>query len=161
MGQTYIYPPVSVTTLPPIGGATSANQVLEIAELQDINSELDQIYAELAMFSNENMTNLLAIGLKLDSIIANSGIQTGSFDEKIGFVAVQTFTAPANATGGNIMNVGSGNVRYKQGGVAAIASGLRLEPGRSEQILNGSSISVISEDGTTACDVAIIWNIKP
>jgi hypothetical protein len=119
------------------------------------------LFNELQTFANENMTNLLVISAKLDSIIANSEIQTGSFDEKIGFIAVQTFTAPANATSGNIMNVGSGSVRYKQGGVATSVSGLRLEPGRSEQILNGSNISIISEDGTTACDVAIIWNIKP
>lgn len=36
--STFLYPPVSVTTLPPLGGATSANQLLEIAELQDINA---------------------------------------------------------------------------------------------------------------------------
>lgn len=35
---TYLYPAVSVTSLPPLGGATSANQLLEIAELQDINA---------------------------------------------------------------------------------------------------------------------------
>lgn len=34
--STFIWPPVSVTTLPPMGGATSANQLLEIAELQAI-----------------------------------------------------------------------------------------------------------------------------
>ena len=43
MGMTYIYPPVSVTTLPPVGGATAANQVLEIAELQAIKASTQLI----------------------------------------------------------------------------------------------------------------------
>lgn len=34
---TFLYPPTTVTTLPPVGGATAANQLLELAELQDIN----------------------------------------------------------------------------------------------------------------------------
>lgn len=87
--------------------------------------------------------------------------KTGSFDEKLAFVAVQTFVAPAGAVSANIMNVGAANIRYKQGAVATTTSGLRLEPGRSEQILNGSNISLISEDGASSCDVAIIWNVQP
>lgn len=47
MGATYLYPPVSVTTLPPMGGATSANQVLEIAELASINTKLDTLIAAI------------------------------------------------------------------------------------------------------------------
>ena len=34
---TFLYPAVSVTSLPPLGGATSANQLLEITELEAIN----------------------------------------------------------------------------------------------------------------------------
>lgn len=33
---TFLYPPVFVTTLPPMGGATSANQLIEISRLEDI-----------------------------------------------------------------------------------------------------------------------------
>jgi hypothetical protein len=36
---TFLYPPVSVTTLPPLGGATSANQLIEIAALQSIDGK--------------------------------------------------------------------------------------------------------------------------
>lgn len=153
MGMTYIYPPVTVSTLPPVGGATSANQVLEIAELTNI-------FNELTTGNNESNTNQLVIISELQSGIKETA-KTGSFDEKLSFVSVQTFTAPAGAVSGNIMNVGSSNVRYKQGAAASTTSGLRLEPGRSEQILNGSNISVISEDGVSACDVAIIWNVQP
>lgn len=93
--------------------------------------------------------------------------KTGSFDEKLAFSTVQTFTAPANAISANIMNIGTAvsgtaNVRYKQGAVATGASGLRLEPGRSEMVMNGSDISIIPETGAVdPCDVAIIWNIQP
>lgn len=45
---TYLWPAVSVTTLPPVGGATSANQVLEIADLDAINSSTAAINAKTA-----------------------------------------------------------------------------------------------------------------
>lgn len=35
----YVWPPFSITTLPPAGGATSANQVLEIAALDSIDNK--------------------------------------------------------------------------------------------------------------------------
>lgn len=35
----FLWPPVSVTTLPPLGGATSANQLTEIAALQSIDAK--------------------------------------------------------------------------------------------------------------------------
>lgn len=96
------------------------------------------------------------------SIPTSESAKTGSFDEKLAFSTVQTFVAPAGAIGANIMNVGGDNVRYRQGSVATGTSGLRLEPGRSEMVMNGSSISIIPETGFAApCDVAIIWNIQP
>ena len=64
MGMTYIYPPVTVSTLPPVGGATSANQLLEIAELTNI-------FNELTTGNNESNTNQLVIISRLDSILAN------------------------------------------------------------------------------------------
>lgn len=265
----YIWPPVSVTTLPPLGGATSANQVLEIAELQDINAntagpikirrdgtvqEVNKdtgipantvpvpveivaasgteinitagdiniqttsegvnfdsmrigngsgFYAEvtsnndLSTFDSLSFTELIEINqqtlnidLKTPALIGGkvpveTGLaqgltdvelraapvpvsgstsetaKTGSFDEILAFSTIQTFVAPANAISANIMNVGGDNVRYKQGAVATGVSGLRLEPGRSEMIMNGSDISVIPETGAGSCDVAIIWNIQP
>lgn len=51
--STFLYPPVSVTTLPPLGGATSANQLLEITELQDINTELNTQTTRLNLLATE------------------------------------------------------------------------------------------------------------
>lgn len=266
--STFLYPPVSVTTLPPLGGATSANQLLEIAELQDINTNtagamkilqngvvtqvakdtavpantvpipvdivtgsgtsinitagdidihtssegtnFDSIrigdgsgnYAgitptnEIQVFDGNALTELgeinteiTTLNLKIPNQIGgkvpvDTGLvqgltdtqlratpvpvsgtiketaKTASFDEKLGFITVQTFIAPAGAVSANIMNVGAEPARYKQGAAATTTSGLRLEPGRSEQILNGSDISVISESGL-ATDIAVIWNVQP
>ena len=85
---------------------------------------------------------------------------TASFDEKLTLTTVDTFTAPANAIGGKIYaKTGNpGNVVFKQGGTATTTSGIFLESGRSEDLLNGSNVSVISESGTNA--VFIIWNIQ-
>lgn len=105
-------------------------------------------------------TTLQSILTEVQSINAQvDGVLTGSYAEIAGLTTVQTFTAPANAVGGNIMNVGEVNLRYKQGAVATASSGLRLEPGRSEVIQNATNISVCSEGAAT--DVCIIWNIKP
>ena len=56
---TFLYPPVSVTTLPPIGGATPANQLLMLAELEQINDNTLAIDA-----------GIQATKTKLDSIIS-------------------------------------------------------------------------------------------
>lgn len=85
---------------------------------------------------------------------------TASFDEKLTLTVVDTFTAPANAVGGKIYaKTGNpGNVVFKQGGVATTTSGIFLEAGRSEDLTNGSDVSVVSESGTNA--VSIIWNVQ-
>jgi len=44
----YIWPPQSVTTLPPVGGASAANQLIEIQELQDINTDTSDIADSVA-----------------------------------------------------------------------------------------------------------------
>lgn len=82
MGTTYIYPPVSVTTLPPIGGATAANQLAEIAELQTLN-------AELATFSNENMTNLLSLIGNQTNGTQKTKITDGTDDAQVVQLGVQ------------------------------------------------------------------------
>lgn len=43
----FVWPPLQISTLPPVGGATSANQVLEIAELEDINTNTASIDAKM------------------------------------------------------------------------------------------------------------------
>ena len=86
---------------------------------------------------------------------------TSVFNEILTLTTVQTFTAPLGAVSAIIMAVSSNasNVRFKQGGVATATSGMKLEPGRSEMLMNASDVSVCSE--STTCEVNIIWNIKP
>jgi len=85
---------------------------------------------------------------------------TNSFAELPTLSTVQTFTAPANAIGGKIqaLSDNTANIRYAQGGTATTTSGIRLEPGRSEDFNGGSNISVISESGTNA--VSVNWTIQ-
>jgi hypothetical protein len=85
---------------------------------------------------------------------------TNTFDEYLTLTTVQTFTAPANAIGGKIqaLSDNGANIRYKQGGTATTTSGIRLEPGRSEDFTGGSNITVVSESGTNA--VSIQWTVQ-
>ena len=90
---TFLYPPVSVTTLPPIGGATSANQLLMLAELEQINDNT------LATDADIQATNA-----KLDSIISiiaqkeaseviffdYSGVSNAGYTQLIGSTAEDT-----------------------------------------------------------------------
>lgn len=63
---------------------------------------------------------------------------------------VQTFVAPANAKWCKVMtdDDNAGNVRVKIGGVATTTSGMRFQPGRSEDYQAVGDISVIAETGT-------------
>ena len=85
---------------------------------------------------------------------------TGSFAEVTALTTVQTFTAPANAIGAKIMadDTNAANVRFKQGAAATATSGLQLQAGRSEDLGNGTDISVCAESGTLK--VMVIWNIQ-
>lgn len=126
---------------------------------------------------NQSLTALIALlpaslGSKLSSASlsvvpasdANFSVKpkalTNSFAEFLTLSTVQTFTAPANAVGGKIQALGDNltNIRYQQGGTATTTSGIRLEPGRSEDFIGGSNISVISESGTNA--VSVNWTIQ-
>lgn len=83
---TYLYPPVSVTTLPPVGGATSANQVLEIAQLTDINTELDSQTTILSTLATE--TTLSAINTKTPALLGgrvpvDNGLVQGLTDTQL------------------------------------------------------------------------------
>lgn len=83
---TYLYPPASVTTLPPVGGATSANQVLEIAQLTDINTELNSQTIILSTLATE--TTLSAINTKTPALIGgrvpvDNGLAQGLTDTQL------------------------------------------------------------------------------
>lgn len=75
----------------------------------------------------------------------------------------QTFTAPANAVGFVIeaLSDNTQNIRYKIGAAATTTSGMRLEPGRSENFNQGpaANVSVCAEGGTNQV-VTIQWVVK-
>jgi hypothetical protein len=85
--------------------------------------------------------------------------KTTSFDELLTLSTVATFTAPSNAIGALIQasDVNAANIRFRTG-TATVTSGIQLQPGRSEKIDGGTSISVCSESGTNA--VSILWFIE-
>lgn len=95
---------------------------------------------------------------KQDSIIAAIGQNAGSYAESttLDAVTAQTITAPAGAKWCKIMNLGGQNLRVKIGGAASVSSGMRLEPGRSEDFNGVGNISVIAELGTAQA-VAVQW----
>lgn len=68
MSQNYVWPAVTIT--PGGGGATSANQVLEIAQLTAINSNTTGVATEstLAAFSNKTASSLVAVAYDYQSI---------------------------------------------------------------------------------------------
>lgn len=85
---------------------------------------------------------------------------TSQFNELLTLSTVQTFTAPANAVGAIIQaqDNNATNIRIKQGGTATTTSGIQMQAGRSENLTNGSDISVCSESGTNA--ICVIWSIQ-
>jgi hypothetical protein len=81
----------------------------------------------------------------------------GSFAEILNLTTTaQTFTAPAGAKWCKVMNLGDENIRMKIGATATTSSGIRLEPGRSEDFSGVGNISVIAEQGTNQ-QVAVQW----
>lgn len=115
---------------------------------------------DVGTFSLISLTKKVAKNIS-DLSTSSSIPLVASYDEILALTTVQTFTAPAKAVSATIMAISDNtvNVRFKQGGVATATSGLRLEPGRSETLMNSSDVSVCSE--SAACEVNIIWNIKP
>lgn len=126
--------PVSATTLPlPTGAATSALQTTGNTSL-----------ATIAAAAGKQPINT-----------------NGSYAEIVNLTTTaQNFTAPTNAVGFVIeaLSDNSNNIRYKMGATATTTSGMRLEPGRSENYNSGPAmtISVIAESGTTQI-VAVQW----
>jgi hypothetical protein len=130
------------------GVATSANQVILIAKLP-------------AALGITTAAGSLSIAPASDAIFnTKPKALTSSFVENLALTTVATLTAPANAIGGLIMadDTNGANVRFKQGGVSTITSGMQLQAGRSEAIGSGTDVSICSESGTNK--VMIIWNIQ-
>lgn len=72
MGMTYLYPPVTVSTLPPIGGATAANQLAEIAELQALNAKDFATETTLSTLNGKVPANLTVTATRL--LVDGSGV---------------------------------------------------------------------------------------
>jgi len=141
--SVYLWPPVSVTTIPPVGGATSANQVLQLAEETSINSKLPAL-----------------VGGKIP-VLSTDQVQTGSFDEDQSVSTTpETFTAPAGAFACFIEadDTNTTNARIVMGGVSSSTSGIQFQAGRSEFYQGGSNISYCMESGTGKLSVQ--WFIK-
>lgn len=172
--------PVSAATLPlPTGAATSAKQDLLLAELQlkaDLTEtqpvSLASIPLPTGAATQATLASLLTeLQLKADltetqpvsmASAAPEAVRAASFQEILNLTTVaQTFTAPANAKWCKIMNTtvtAAETIRVKIGGVATTTSGMRLEPGRSEDFDVAGNISVIAEAGTNQC-ISVIFGV--
>lgn len=111
MGMTYIYPPVTVSTLPPIGGATSANQVIEIARLDSILTELKREMSSTLYFdyNTNNIDNLAwvqMIAATTEDTKSLTIFESGGYPMEIGIGGVgaetRLFVIPAGGLNGQI-----------------------------------------------------------
>lgn len=163
--STFLYPPVSITTLPPVGGATSANQVLEIAELQNINTELDAQSVYLSVMTTDigeiNAKTPMLVGGKVP-VISQDQVQTATFvEDQTVSTTPETFVAPAGAFAALIETDenNSVNLRVVMGGVSSPTSGIQYQPGRSEMYQGGSDISYCAES-SSGQKISVQWFIK-
>lgn len=164
MGMTYIYPPVTVSTLPPVGGATSANQLLEIAELTNI-------FNELTTGNNESNTNQLVIIARLDSILAElkramsstiyfdysvSNVSNSGWVEMIAATTEDTKSLTIFESGGYPMEIGIGGIGAETRLFVIPAGGLN---GQIEiPIPTGSRVSIRGLQAVTVSEGYIIAN---
>lgn len=98
---TYLYPPVSVTTLPPLGGATAANQATEIASLASIDGKLtNQATAAKQDTGNASLASIDAKNPALVSgkVPVDTGLTQGLTDTQLRAVAVPVSVSNFPAT---------------------------------------------------------------
>lgn len=100
--------------------------------------------------------------LRASAVPVSEPTRAASFQEILNLTTTaQTITAPANAKWCKIMNTTPSlgeTIRVKIGGVATATSGMRLEPGRSEDFNVAGNISVIAEAGSNQC-VSVIFGV--
>ena len=105
---TYIYPPVSVTTIPPVGGATSANQVLEITALDSIANRtfVQTLFFNYASTSVSSAAWVQLIASTSDTIKHLTLFESGGYAMEIGIGAaaseVRLFVVPPGGFNGEI-----------------------------------------------------------
>jgi hypothetical protein len=176
--------PVSAASLPlPTGASTLAEQqtqstrlgdVLEIAPATDtassgINGRLQRIAQRLSSLitllpssiGRKAMADSLSVTLASDQpnlSVAQTALTASFVEDTTLSTTVKTIAAPVGAKWAKIMNVGDNNIRLKLGGaVASSTSGMRVEPGRSEDFRAVGDISICTEVG--AGSVAIQWGV--
>ncbi|MEM1944703.1 MAG: hypothetical protein QXX57_03060 [Nitrososphaerota archaeon] len=146
---------VSVNTA---GLATEAKQNDIISSLIDIETELQALNG--VDFATETKQN--DIIAELQNIVTSlSGSVVGVYEEILNLEAdEQIFVAPAGAKNFSIMadDTNTEKIRFKVGGSATIASGMQLQPGRSESFDFVGDISVIAEAGTNQ-KVYVQWGV--
>ena len=119
--STFLYPPVSVTTLPPLGGATSANQVLEIAELEDINAN-----------------TALPLRVKIDGVIYEV--------EKDTVFPSNTVSVPVEITGASgPINITAGDLNVQLSDQGPNADVTRIGNGTNQWGINASNEGLVHD----------------
>lgn len=123
----YIYPPLSVSVAPTVGAATSANQVLEIAELVAINAN-----------TNGLETLSAATNTKLDSLLTELMLKADLTDTQPVSLASQPL--PTGASTATLQTSGNATL-------SLIDSGLS-DGSQKSQIVDGSgNVATLSQVG--------------
>lgn len=143
------------------GGATEAKQDAQQLNLVDIKNNtaaevtaVNNMSAKLpATLGTKTAANSMSVTLASDSsaLPTTQAAMTASYQEIVNLTTTaQTLTAPVGAKWCKIMADAdnSANIRVKMGGAATASSGMRFEPGRSEDYSAVGNISVIAESGT-------------
>jgi hypothetical protein len=157
-----------VTTIPPVGTATSANQTLQITQETLINTNLgaDITTPSPAMPAGGSGVRgwLSAIWTKLNGTLAiseNPKATTYVQSLTLDGTTAQTFNPPANAKNLKI-HAGADNainLMIAFGGTTATSTvGEEFEPVRSEDYVGVSAVSVICKSAITAHKVSLIWS---
>ena len=143
----------------PINPATEETLLDVLAFTQSIDAKIFQ--------DQQLSADSISVVLASDQtpVPTQSPVNTGGFYDEITDLDTtpQTFLAPANAIGFVIeaLSDNSNNIRYKIGAAASATSGMRLEPGRSENFNAGpaANISVAAEGGTNQV-ISIQWILR-
>lgn len=147
-----------------VTGAADFNAGASGAQTLRVSANITRNGTELSYNAGVTDANTQRVVLPTDmpAIATKAPVNAAGFYDEITNLttAAQTFTAPANAVGFVIeaLSDNTNNVRYKIGAAATTTSGMRLEPGRSENFNNGpaANVSVIAEAGTNQA-VTIQW----
>lgn len=151
--------PISAVSLPlPTGAATETSLLGVKTDIEALSAQFPVSLGQTTKSGSLSVT----VASDQDALATKSPVNaSGSYAEITNLTTTaQTFTAPSNAVGFVIeaLSDNTNNIRYKIGSTATTTSGMRLEPGRSENYNSGpaANISVIAEDGTNQI-VTVQW----